>query len=41
MKLETLSHTRGNKIYSQSGIMNVGALFSSLYYECGFQGNQD
>ena len=24
-----------------AGLMSVGALFSSLYYECGLQGNQD
>jgi len=24
-----------------AGLMSIGALFSSLYYECGLQGNQD
>jgi len=24
-----------------AGLMSVGALFSSLYYKCGLQGNQD
>jgi len=24
-----------------AGLMSVGALFSSLYYECGLQGSQN
>jgi len=38
---KTFTWEKTERLTCWADLMSVGALFSSLYYECGLQGNQD